>query len=172
MARSPTQCARWTRYGIAERPGKWCPGTDSNRRHCDFQSHALPTELPGHADAAALFKGGAAVGVRAYGEGWPPWQGANSFLFGLDNLGGNFFGQGGPSRHCIAITEPLREIAVAAAGRAEGLMVFHTRLLADWAKSIHGRPLGQRRPRWQGRDRFRSVASCPFASRSQPATRA
>ena len=27
---------------------KWCPGTESNRRHCDFQSHALPTELPGH----------------------------------------------------------------------------------------------------------------------------
>ena len=27
---------------------KWCPGTGSNRRHCDFQSHALPTELPGH----------------------------------------------------------------------------------------------------------------------------
>ena len=26
---------------------KWCPGTGSNRRHCDFQSHALPTELPG-----------------------------------------------------------------------------------------------------------------------------
>ncbi len=26
----------------------WCPGTDLNRRHKDFQSHALPTELPGH----------------------------------------------------------------------------------------------------------------------------
>ena len=27
---------------------KWCPGTESNRRHADFQSAALPTELPGH----------------------------------------------------------------------------------------------------------------------------
>src|SRR5258708_37693504 len=27
--------------------GKWCPGAESNHRHCDFQSHALPTELPG-----------------------------------------------------------------------------------------------------------------------------
>lgn len=27
---------------------KWCPGPESNQRHCDFQSHALPTELPGH----------------------------------------------------------------------------------------------------------------------------
>ena len=28
--------------------GKWCPGADSNHRHADFQSAALPTELPGH----------------------------------------------------------------------------------------------------------------------------
>jgi hypothetical protein len=27
--------------------GGWCPGTESNRRHEDFQSSALPTELPG-----------------------------------------------------------------------------------------------------------------------------
>ncbi len=26
----------------------WCPGAESNRRHEDFQSSALPTELPGH----------------------------------------------------------------------------------------------------------------------------
>jgi hypothetical protein len=28
---------------------EWCPGTDLNRRHTDFQSVALPTELPGRA---------------------------------------------------------------------------------------------------------------------------
>ena len=27
---------------------KWCPGPESNQRHVDFQSTALPTELPGH----------------------------------------------------------------------------------------------------------------------------
>ena len=27
---------------------KWCLGAESNHRHCDFQSHALPTELPRH----------------------------------------------------------------------------------------------------------------------------
>ena len=27
--------------------GLWCPGTELNRRHRDFQSRALPTELPG-----------------------------------------------------------------------------------------------------------------------------
>ena len=30
----------------------WWPGTESNRRHGDFQSPALPTELPGHFIAA------------------------------------------------------------------------------------------------------------------------
>ena len=25
----------------------WCPGAESNHRHADFQSAALPTELPG-----------------------------------------------------------------------------------------------------------------------------
>jgi hypothetical protein len=27
---------------------EWCPGADLNHRHEDFQSTALPTELPGH----------------------------------------------------------------------------------------------------------------------------
>ena len=27
---------------------KWWPGAESNCRHEDFQSTALPTELPGH----------------------------------------------------------------------------------------------------------------------------
>jgi hypothetical protein len=34
-ARRPTRAAK-----------RWCAGTESNRRHGDFQSPALPTELP------------------------------------------------------------------------------------------------------------------------------
>src|ERR1700744_456276 len=44
--------ALWAPRGCATRSPKgeaWCPGAESNHRHCDFQSHALPTELPGHA---------------------------------------------------------------------------------------------------------------------------
>ncbi len=33
----------------ADAASMWCPGTESNRRHRDFQSRALPTELPGPA---------------------------------------------------------------------------------------------------------------------------
>ena len=34
----------------------WCPGAESNHRHCDFQSHALPTELPGRFQPQAAWE--------------------------------------------------------------------------------------------------------------------
>ena len=33
---------------------EWCPGAELNRRHTDFQSVALPTELPGRSRRALL----------------------------------------------------------------------------------------------------------------------
>ena len=44
---------------------KWCRGAESNRRHGDFQSPALPTELPRHA-TGNIGKGGDVV------KGAPP----------------------------------------------------------------------------------------------------
>src|SRR5690242_11155540 len=41
----------------------WWPGTESNRRHGDFQSPALPTELPGQASR---------LQVRRHCAGEPP----------------------------------------------------------------------------------------------------
>ena len=41
-------------YKVVLVAGKWCPGADLNHRHEDFQSTALPTELPGRCINAHL----------------------------------------------------------------------------------------------------------------------
>ncbi len=51
--------------------GKWCPGAESNHRHCDFQSHALPTELPGRRGPP---KGRAKQSARFIEAGFRPVQ--------------------------------------------------------------------------------------------------
>ena len=43
---------------------KWCPEADLNHRHADFQSAALPTELPGRAGRAGLAIGPPADKIR------------------------------------------------------------------------------------------------------------
>jgi hypothetical protein len=50
-----------------------CPGAESNRRHADFQSAALPTELPGH--PPPLLAGGSHLSraPRRVNSGPPPW---------------------------------------------------------------------------------------------------
>ncbi len=43
-----TDWATWAFWHLVNREDfLWCPGAESNRRHKDFQSFALPTELPG-----------------------------------------------------------------------------------------------------------------------------
>ena len=45
---------------------KWCPGAELNHRHADFQSAALPTELPGHFPARGRGTGGIAKSRRRH----------------------------------------------------------------------------------------------------------
>ena len=64
---------------------KWCPGAESNHRHCDFQSHALPTELPGRLPTSRRSGSRLIGGLAApcpgrapsnFGRGGEPSQGA------------------------------------------------------------------------------------------------
>ncbi len=88
--------------GEQQRIGKWCPGTDSNRRHADFQSAALPTELPGQiAGVAATMEG-------AYKQAWAPLS--SPILFFLVAAFGDF----------VCFPQPVKEIAVPATLRTEG----------------------------------------------------
>src|SRR5437763_11588459 len=48
----------------------WCPGAELNHRHTDFQSVALPTELPGH--GGGLIEMGARPVQRIAGSGSRP----------------------------------------------------------------------------------------------------
>ena len=156
---------------------EWCPGTESNRRHCDFQSHALPTELPGHITlAAASFIDRRAVGAPPYGEAGSLLQdpiGGISVPFLADDFPGDFFGRGRATGHCIAIAEPLGEIAVLAPAGAEGRKLFRTWFLANRAGaagSIHGSVSGHGALRAQWLDPSRSAAVSRSAAPVRPAT--
>ena len=46
----------------------WWPGTGSNRRHADFQSAALPTELPGRHSTEYMNQ--CAAKARLYADFW------------------------------------------------------------------------------------------------------
>src|SRR5215510_3802191 len=48
----------------------WWPGTELNRRHADFQSAALPTELPGQRQQPTIVAGGRAERQRAPPPGY------------------------------------------------------------------------------------------------------
>src|SRR5690606_5258157 len=107
---------------------EWCPGTESNRRHCDFQSHALPTELPGQVRGPARMAG-SAVGASAYGQGARPWQEGSVAL-------GDVFRVSGRARHSVAVVEPLREVPITAAARTERCEFLAARLPADRAGAV------------------------------------
>ena len=51
---------------------KWCPVPESNQRHGDFQSPALPTELTGHVHLVESFKWWASRDLNPGPAGYEP----------------------------------------------------------------------------------------------------
>ena len=90
--------------GTAELCKKWCPGAESNHRHRDFQSRALPTELPGLSEA-----------------GGRPVQATGSLTFALAAVHPSGIRRG--TGDAIALTEPLQQVAILAAAAAEWRML-------------------------------------------------
>src|SRR5882762_10240106 len=95
------------------RTERWCPGAGSNHRHRDFQSRALPTELPGHSPAAG-----------------PRRSEPAPLTFTLSTVhpakGRRLIGR--RTRNAIAFAEPFQQVAVLAAAAAEGRMLHAGRL--------------------------------------------
>src|SRR5690242_4783823 len=93
---------------------EWCPGAGSNHRHRDFQSRALPTELPG----------------RAWWRAEPPQRTAHLVvaLAAVHPLGVDL-----RTRDAIPIAEPLQEVAILAAAAAEGRVLGSLGLAANRA---------------------------------------
>ena len=60
---------RQTNGKTADQAKRWCPGAELNHRHTDFQSVALPTELPGRLARGAYRGDRACLSSRAL-PGW------------------------------------------------------------------------------------------------------
>src|SRR5258708_5876791 len=56
----------------------WCPGAESNHRHGDFQSPALPTELPGPKARGRVCMPRSDGPVKVEGRRRPPGTGTRS----------------------------------------------------------------------------------------------
>ena len=68
------------------RGSRWWPRAGSNRRHLDFQSSALPTELPGHRGSGRV-PDRLPVGQCVSGSTGLALIGLRCFLIGLSELG-------------------------------------------------------------------------------------
>src|SRR6476660_3134094 len=92
----------------------WCPGAEANHRHRDFQSRALPTELPGRASAKARPSRrtapliAALAAVHLFGVRWWTWN-------------------------AVSIAQPLQEVTVLTAGATERRVLGRFRPAAERA---------------------------------------
>lgn len=132
---------RFAAHGLLRARNKeWCPGTGSNRRHCDFQSHALPTELPGHRAVPHRLQGGLsrliarpAIWSAAYRQAWAglsiaksPARHCRSIIFGIGPVSGR-------AGHAIAFAQPVQQVAIFAGLAAKRREIGACWLLAQGA---------------------------------------
>src|SRR6266700_1217835 len=138
----------------------WCPGAESNHRHRDFQSRALPTELPGRRPGGqkpgrkrrlietrlGTVQPRPAAAPERKMQGIAGLRGAcglpcrSALLLGL-GLGPRVFLPLG-RRDRIAAGEPAVQIDVGAALRAERPKPRRSRLAADRAFARAGNRIG------------------------------
>src|SRR5205809_4131166 len=134
---------------------RWCPGAGSNHRHRDFQSRALPTELPG-----------------LLMTGRPPAQATRPLTLALfavhpakrKALIGRRTGD------AIAFTKPFQEVAILAAGAAEWRM-FGARRLAAQRATLGLNGFRHRRRRWAEQRLRASRCLLRLDDRARPAIR-
>lgn len=62
---------------------RWCPGADSNHRHADFQSTALPTELPGQIRLSSPFPECSLRNERGYTNSFGACPASNRIFFAI-----------------------------------------------------------------------------------------
>ena len=113
---------------------KWCPEPESNQRHADFQSAALPTELSGH---SAWAHGPGWRVDKPAGGGCPEGRRKKLLLLAVGLWGRQVFGGCGVARQAIVAAQPSAEIDVGAAARTEWAVGFLGWLAAD--RAAHGR---------------------------------
>ena len=119
----------------------WCPGAESNHRHRDFQSRALPTELPGRIRGKRKV---AAIRARALGCPALPHASAQARLFfgrGRNLLAGL---AGGRTGDAIRIAEPVQKVAILATLAAKGCVRGEAWLAAErTGRTLAGRGVGR-----------------------------
>src|SRR3954451_10381964 len=110
---------------------RWCPGAESNHRHRDFQSRALPTELPGLSQPDRLSAEARASLTVAFFAVHP---------CGIHRR----------PRNAVAVAKPFQQVAALARAAAEGRMFGMLRLAANRAFLRLVRLLRHSHQKWEG----------------------
>jgi hypothetical protein len=127
---------------------KWCPETELNRRHADFQSAALPTELSGHISRRRCRSG--VVRIMIGRGACPEGSAKKTKCQWLLQFSRCFFGTWliviihFSGRDCIAARQPPPQINVCTAPRAKRAILLIGLFGADRAAQVRTSDKGSR----------------------------